>query len=78
MKSLILNKILLLSKIIRYFFSHALLVVIFFSISSIFFYCSDDPVGSTPDDRNLKTVIPEDVGYSSTKLEEVKTSHIYF
>jgi CubicO group peptidase (beta-lactamase class C family) len=34
--------------------------------------CSEDPVGSSFEDRNLKSVIPEEVGYSSAKLEEAK------
>jgi len=43
-------------------------------ISTIFPFCScsDEPVAPVPDPNELEYVSPEDVGYSSQKLEEVK------
>jgi CubicO group peptidase (beta-lactamase class C family) len=41
-------------------------------IISLFNYCSDEIVNPGGDPNDLETVIPEDVGYSSAKLEEVK------
>ncbi len=38
----------------------------------IFCGCNDNPLVPSNDDRNLETVIPEEVGYSSERLEEVK------
>ena len=37
----------------------------------LFVGCKDDPVSSYDNSRDLKSVIPEDVGYSSEKLDEV-------
>jgi CubicO group peptidase (beta-lactamase class C family) len=51
---------------INFIFSSIFLTMMFLSA------CSDDPFRSSIDERNLEVLIPEDVGYSSAKLEEVK------
>ncbi len=58
--------------ITRYQFRTVSMAIVFLFVMIVFLSCSEDPVGSSTDERNLETVIPEDVGYSSSKLEEVK------
>lgn len=40
--------------------------------AGVFISCSDDPVSSIKDDNRLEHVSPEEVGYSSQELDEVK------
>ena len=46
--------------------------IIFLSIILIFSYCSDVIVDPGDNQNDLPSVVPEDVGYSSAKLEEAK------
>jgi CubicO group peptidase (beta-lactamase class C family) len=52
--------------------THVLLVILYCFTISFFCACNDDPLAPSNDYRDLKTVNPEDVGYSSEKLEAVK------
>lgn len=54
--------------------SHIKIISTLILFSTIFFLCncSDEPVAPVPDQNELEYVIPEDVGYSSQKLEEAK------
>jgi len=47
-------------------------IIISFLFSSIFIGCAEDPMSPPKDDNQLKYVTPEDVGYSSVKLEEAE------
>jgi len=72
MKAQLRNNPVNVLRIILYRFRFASMIIAINFVIALFFSCSEDPMGSSIDDRNLITVIPEDVGYSSTKLEEVK------
>ena len=49
----------------------SILILLTSLVTVIFCGCTDDPLIPSKDDRNLETVIPEEIGYSSEKLEEV-------
>jgi CubicO group peptidase (beta-lactamase class C family) len=54
--------------------SHIKIVSTLILFSTIFFLCncSDEPVAPVPDPNELEYVTPEDVGYSSQKLEDAR------
>ncbi len=58
----------------RKFFNRILsiLILLTYLVPVIFCGCTDDPLAPSKDDKDLETVIPEEVGYSSERLEEVK------
>jgi len=58
------------SILIRIAFS--LILLLTFLFFTCFCGCTDDPLTSSDDPRDLETLIPEEVGYSSQKLEEAK------
>lgn len=67
-----MEKKMLQKKISFHSFLPGLVVTIILFIASTFIRCTEDPASQGNDENSLKYVIPEDVGYSSEKLDEAK------
>jgi len=58
-------------KIFNIVFS-SIFILLIYCIPLSFCGCTEDPITPSKDNGDLKTVDPEEVGYSSVKLEEAK------